>query len=324
MFDHFVVSVVVIPPLVVLAAFLVAGRLAPALAARVLAWSAVVVAVASTANLALFALHAVAEVPTVAHLMGWSSRIVAADTAQVPWVSWGSVPLLAAVAVAVGWTHRRHRRDLRAGRLFARADGDVVDVGWTRRRHRRDLPARADVVVVDDAAVTAFAVPGRGRPGWVVVTTGMRGALTGGQYTALLAHERAHLAGAHHRLVRLAELAGAAHPALRWVSARVGFLVERAADEQAAAEVGDRGLVARAVGEAALAAAGRPGLAQGVLHAVAGAVPLRVAALLRPVRRTHPLLAFVPIVLAAGTVVWTGEAVEDLRELLELAARWLG
>ncbi|GAB1823945.1 M48 family metalloprotease [Herbidospora sp. RD11066] len=304
MFDHFVVSVVVIPPLVVLAAFLVAGRLAPALAARVLAWSAVVVAVASTANLALFALHAVAEVPTVAHLMGWSPRIVAADTAEVPWVSWGSVPLLAAVAVAMLWTHWRHRRDLRAGRLFAHSGGDVV--------------------VVDDPAATAFAVPGGGRSGWVVVTTGMREALTDRQYAALLAHERAHLAGAHHRLVRLAELAGAAHPALRWVSARVGFLVERAADERAAAEVGDRGLVARAVGQAALAASGRPGLEMGVLHAAAGAVPLRVAALLGPVRRTHPLLALLPVLLAAATVVWTGEAVEDLRELLEAAGGWLG
>ncbi|WP_061295373.1 M56 family metallopeptidase [Herbidospora cretacea] len=301
MFDHFVVSVVVVPPLVVLAALLVAGRLPPALAARVLAWSAVVVAVASTVNLALFALHAVAEVPTVAHLMGWSPGVVAADTAQVPWVPWGSMPLLAAVLAAVGWTHRRHRRDLRAGRLFAQGEGDVV--------------------VVDDEAATAFAVPGGGRRGWVVVTTGMRAALTGPQYAALLAHERAHLAGSHHRLVRLAELAGAAHPALRWVSARVGFLVERAADESAAAETGDRGLVARAVGQAALVAAGRPGL--GALHAAAGAVPRRVAALLGPVRPTHPLLASVPIALAAGTVVWTGEAVEDLRELLEAAARYL-
>lgn len=301
MFDHFVVSVVVVPPLVVLAALLVAGRLPPALAARVLAWSAVVVAVASTVNVALFALHAVAEVPTVAHLMGWSPGVVAADTAQVPWAPWGSMPLLAAVVAAVGWTHRRHRRALRAGRLLARGDGDVV--------------------VVDDEAATAFAVPGGGRRGWVVVTTGMRAALTEPQYAALLAHERAHLAGSHHRLVRLAELAGAAHPALRWVSARVGFLVERAADESAAAETGDRRLVARAVGQAALTAAGRPGL--GALHAAAGAVPRRVAALLGPVRPTHPLLASVPIALAAGTVVWTGEAVEDLRELLEAAARYL-
>ncbi len=68
-------------------------------------------------------------------------------------------------------------------------------------------------------------------------------------------------------------------------------------------------------------AAGRLGL--GALHAAAGAVPRRVAALLDPVRPTHPLLAFVPIALAAGTVVWTGEAIEDLRELLEAAAGWM-
>nr|WP_062339813.1 M48 family metalloprotease [Herbidospora sakaeratensis] len=304
MFDHFVVSVVVVPPLAVLVAALVAGRLAPALAARVLAWSAVVVAVAGTANLLVFALHAVAEVPTVAHLMGWSDRVVRADVAEVPWVSWGSAPLLAAVVASTVWTHRRHRRDLRAGRSFPRPDGDVL--------------------VVDDPAVTAFAVPGR--PGWVVVTSGMRAALDDRQYAALLAHEHAHLDGAHHRLVRLAELAGAAHPALRWVSAKVGFLVERAADERAAAEVGDRRLVARAVGQAALVAAGRPALERvpSVLHAAAGAVPRRVAALLAPERRTSTLPALLPILVAVGTVVWTGEAVEDLRELLEQAAGWLG
>ncbi|WP_062428247.1 M48 family metalloprotease [Herbidospora daliensis] len=304
MFDHFVVSVVVVPPLAVLVAALVAGRLAPALAARVLAWSAIVVAVAGIANLLVFVLHAVAEVPAVAHLMGWSDRVVAADVAGVPWVPWLCVPLLAAAAASMAWTHRRHRRDLRAGRLFPRPDGDVL--------------------LVDDDAVTAFAVPGR--PGWVVVTSGMRAALTDRQYTALLAHERAHLDGAHHRLVRLAELAGAAHPALRWVSAQVGFLVERAADERAAAEVGDRRLVARAVGQAALLAAGRPGLGRvpSVLHAAAGAVPRRVAALLAPERRTSALPALLPILVAAGTVVWTGEAVEDLRELLEQAAGWLG
>ncbi|GIH78563.1 M56 family metallopeptidase [Planobispora longispora] len=317
MFDHFVWSVVVSPPLIVLAASVVSGRIAPALAARLLAWSAAVVAAASTANLAVFALKAIAELPAVGRVMGWSSTVVRDDTAGVPWVSWGSLLLLAAVSVALWRTHRRHRRDLRAARLLPRPDGDVL--------------------LVEDVAVTAFAVPGapggRGRPrdpGWVVVTTGMREALTGEQYAALLAHERAHLAGAHHRLVRLAELAGAAHPALRWVGAQVGFLVERAADEQAAAETGDRRLVARAVGAASLAATrarragARPGTASNVLNAVGpaagpGVIPRRVAALLRPTGRSRTLLSLLPALVAAGTVVWTGEAIYDLQELLRFA-----
>lgn len=304
MFDHFVWSVVVSPPLIVIAAYLVAGRLAPARAARVLAWSAAVVAAASMANLTVFALKAVAEVPAVAGALGWSSAVVRADTAQVPWVSWGSLVLVVAAAASMGWTHRRHRRDLRAAQGFSRP--------------------RDGVLLVEDDAVTAFAVPGASRdPGWVVVTTGMREALTPRQYEALLAHERAHLAGAHHRLVRLAELAGAAHPALRWVSRQVGFMVERAADEEAAAEVGDRRLVAQAVGQAALAST-RSGRASHVLHVAGqarpGAVPRRVAALLRPARRTHPMVAVVPVVVALATVVWTGEAIWDLLELLWLAA----
>ncbi|MBB5081927.1 M56 family metallopeptidase [Nonomuraea endophytica] len=317
MFDHFVWSVVVSPPLIVLAAFAVAGRLAPALAARVLAWSAAIVAAAGMANLAVFAMKAVAEVPAVAQAMGWSAAVVRDDTARVPWVSWGSLVLLIVATAAAGWAHRRHRRDLRTARSFPRPEGDVL--------------------LVDDPAVTAFAVPGRspGRglprdPGWVVVTTGMREALSREQYTALLAHERAHLAGAHHRLVRLAELAGAAHPALRWVSGQVGFLVERAADEQAAAEVGERRLVAQAVGRAALVAAraraGSRGAltpASSMLHAAGpsrpGVVPRRVAALLRPVPGTTALLWLVPALVAAGTVVWTGEAIYDLQELLRFA-----
>ncbi|MFI6291233.1 M56 family metallopeptidase [Nonomuraea sp. NPDC050790] len=317
MFDHFVWSVVVSPPLIVLAAFAVAGRLAPALAARVLAWSAAIVAAAAMANLTVFALKAVAEVPAVARAMGWSATVVRDDTAHVPWVSWGSLALLIAASAAVGMTHHRHRRDLRAARLLPRPEGDVL--------------------LVDDAAVTAFAVPGdspgRGLPrdpGWVVVTTGMRAALSDEQFAALLAHERAHLAGAHHRLVRLAELAGAAHPALLWVSRQVGFLVERAADEQAADEVGERRLVAQAVGQAALVAArsragARGGLApaSSMLHVASparpGVVPRRVEALLRPARGTTALLWLVPALVAAGTVVWTGEAIYDLQELLRLA-----
>ncbi|GAA4078762.1 M48 family metalloprotease [Nonomuraea soli] len=304
MFDHFVWSVVVSPPLIVVAARLVAGGLAPARAARVLAWSAAVVAAASTANLAVFALKAVAEVPAVAGVLGWSPEVVQADTAQVPWVSWASLVLVVAAVASVGRTHRRHRRDLRAAQVFSRP-GDGV-------------------LLVEDDAVTAFAVPGASRdPGWVVVTTGMREALTARQYQALLAHERAHLAGAHHRLVRLAELAGAAHPALWWVSRQVGFLVERAADEEAAAEVGDRRLVAQAVGQAALAST-RSGRVSQVLHVAGqarpGAVPRRVSALLRPARRTRRMPAVVPVAVAVATVVWTGEAIWDLLELLWLAA----
>jgi Zn-dependent protease with chaperone function len=301
MFDHFVWSVVVVPPLVVLVVRLLADRLPPAAAARAVAWSAVVVAAASTVNLLLFALKAVAQVPAVGRTFGWSARVVTADTAAEPWVPWLSVVLLAAVAVSVTLRWRRHRDVLALGRL--------QDPG--------------PLVVLPDPAARAFAVPGR--PGYVVVTTGMRALLTDRQFDALLAHEQAHLSGRHHRLARLAGLAAAAHPALWWVARHVDYLIERAADEAAAAEVGSRRTVAHAIGAAALATAGTGPATAGrpVLHAAVahGIVPRRVALLLAP--RTWPaagLLCLLPTALAAFTVAWSLEAGLDLVELL-LAAR---
>src|SRR5262249_12585225 len=70
----------------------------------------------------------------------------------------------------------------------------------------------------------------------------------------LLAHERSHLRRGHHRYIRLTELAIAALPFLSPLDARLRFAIERWADEDAAAEVGDRAVVASAIARAALAA----------------------------------------------------------------------
>ncbi|GAA3776432.1 M48 family metalloprotease [Plantactinospora mayteni] len=296
MFDHFVWSVVVVPPLMVVATRLLVDRLAPSLAAVILVWSAVTAAVASVVNLVVFALKAVAELPAVGRALGWSSRLVADDTAHVPWVSWLSVGLLLVVTVAVARRWRRHRRALDLAHAVP--------------------PDTGRLVMLPDQAAQAYAVPGR--PGHVVVTTGMRELLTSPQFDALLAHEHAHLTSGHHRLVRLAELAAATHPALWWVARHVDYLVERAADEQAAAAVGSRRTVAHAIGVAALAARdGRndpPGL---YAASPGGVVPRRVAQLLRP-RATlrSPALRVLPVSLALASLVWTGEAVYDLVELL--------
>jgi Zn-dependent protease with chaperone function len=298
MFDHFLVSVVVAPPVIVALVRLVAGRIAPARSAVVLAWSAAVVAGSSVVNLAVFAVVAAAEVPAVGRAFGWSTRVVAADTARVPWVVWLSVVLLVAAGVSVGRRWRMHRRTL--------------------ARARDQFPSSDGLLVVADGSPQAFAVPGR--PGHVVVTTGMRDLLSARHLDALLAHERAHLAGRHHRLVLLADLAAAAHPALRWVARQVDYLVERAADEAAAVRTGSRRTVAEAIGRAALASTRS---AHGLNAATpGGVVPRRVAALLRPGAGMNLwVLGALPAGLAAFTLAWTGEAVYDLVELLTLAAR---
>ncbi|GAB2578125.1 membrane protein [Paractinoplanes abujensis] len=305
MFDHFVVSVVVCPVLVALTVRWLAGRLRPEAAVTVLVVSIVTAAAACLVSLAAFALKAVAELHPVAVRLGFSDAVVRADTSREPWAPGLSVVLLLVAVAGLTRVWRRHRRE------------DAVAAEF------RGLPVGTDrVALIDDTRAEAFAVPGT--PGRVVVTTGMRAALNDQQYGALLAHERAHLDSRHHQLVLLARLAAAVHPAFRWVTRRIEFLVERAADERAAEQVGDRRVVATAIGAAALRATHtRAGLpitpARQDLRA-AGVVPRRVASLLAP-RFSAGLLTLVavPVSVAAASVIWTGECVADLGELLYAA-----
>jgi Zn-dependent protease with chaperone function len=307
-FDHFIWSVVVCPVLVAVTVRLLADRLRPDAAVLFSVASIAVAAAAGVLNLAVFAVKAVAELPAVAGRVGFSDAMVRADTEYVPWVSWLSVVLLLTVFAGLGWVWWAHRRDAAFARRYAA------------------LPATDDqVVLLDDARAEAFAVPGR--PGRIVVTTGMRAALDERQYAALLAHERAHLAAGHHRLVQYARLSAAAHPVFWWLARRMEYLVERAADEHAATELRDRKVVARAIGAAALVSAGSGGAAALRMAPAsrdvrrAGAVPRRVASLIAP-RRAGFVLLSLPAAVAASSLVWTGECVYDFGQLLHAAWQW--
>ncbi|MBU2669003.1 M56 family metallopeptidase [Actinoplanes bogorensis] len=305
MFDHFVVSVIVCPVLVAVFVRWLADRLRPEAAVTVLVISIVTAAAACLVSLSAFALKAVAELHPVAVRLGFSDAVVRADTEREPWVSSLSAVLLLVAVAGMVRVARLHRREKQVAAEF------------------RGLPVDTDrVTMIDDIRAEAFAVPGA--PGRVVVTTGMRSALDDQQYSALLAHERAHLDARHHYLVLFARLAAAVHPAFRWLTRRIEFLVERAADERAAEQVGDRRVVAKAIGAAALRAAHtRVGLSMAPASwdlRSAGVVPRRVASLLAP-RFTAGLLALValPLAVAAGSVIWTGECVADFGELLYTA-----
>ncbi|NUT46759.1 MAG: M48 family metalloprotease, partial [Saccharothrix sp.] len=218
MFDHFAWSVLATPLLVLLGTVWTAERVRADLALRVFAWTAVVAAGAGAVTLAAFAAKALAELPFVAAWGHWSAEAVVADTAAVPWVSWVSLVWTCAIVAVAVVARARRARVLRAGR---------GEVSW--------LDGHDGVVVVDESGVDAFALPGtRSEPGRVVVTTGMLAALDEAQRAAVLAHERAHLAGGHHRLVWLTRLAAMVHPLLWPVATKVAYLAERAADEAAA------------------------------------------------------------------------------------------
>jgi Zn-dependent protease with chaperone function len=191
-------------------------------------------------------------------------------------------------------------------------------------RTAREFRDGGDLTVVVDERPMAHALPGR--PGRITVSTGMLALLSPAERRALLAHERAHLARRHHLFVAVTDVVAAASPLLWPLAGTIRFTTERWADEIAARQVGDRAVVARAVGKAALAGHGRaPGMA---LAATGGPVPRRVAALLSapPVHRLRSVLVspagvctVVVLALVAGSVIFSLDAVTDLHHTLWLA-----
>jgi Zn-dependent protease with chaperone function len=109
------------------------------------------------------------------------------------------------------------------------------------------LEPELDALVVDDANASAFCVGGA-RP-TVVFTTAALDSLSHDQVRAVLAHERAHLAHRHHRLLTAARVMARALPMiplLRQAPAELGRLIEMHADD-AATEQHDRAVLATAL-----------------------------------------------------------------------------
>ncbi|MER5946259.1 M56 family metallopeptidase [Streptomyces sp. NPDC001904] len=182
-----------------------------------------------------------------------------------------------------------------------------------------------DLLVVAGTDVDAFALPGyRGRAGRVVVTAGTLRTLKPGERDVLMAHERAHLAGRHHLLSAVVDLAAVVHPALRTVRTSLSFHLERWADEAAAEAVGDRRTAAAAIARAALARSSHDVTGYPLLSAARGPVPRRVEALLAPApsaptgrtRRTGAALATALALTVLGTVALA----YGLHEYVEYAA----
>ncbi|WP_018500234.1 M48 family metalloprotease [Parafrankia discariae] len=234
MVDQLLVSLALAPSAGVVASRILVDRLPPRVAVLGFTTAAVLFALASTASLLAFGM------PAAAGLIGFAPDLRAVarswQIAVAPlWASWTCLALGAAVMISVAVTGRRQHDSLHAARAEAAA-----------------LPGTGEVVVIPDGRPDAFALPGA--PGRIVVTEGMLAALGDGRHQALFAHERAHLAGRHHRFAFTARLAAAALPPLRPMVTLIDYAIERWADEQAAQEVGDRRSVAQVVGTAALAA----------------------------------------------------------------------
>jgi len=198
----------------------------------------------------------------------------------------GLAATAAALALAVlAW---RYGRSVQRAQRRTRAHAEAARI--TGRR----LPGGA-AVVLDAARPAAYCVPGR--PAAIVLTSAALAVLDPGQLTAVLAHERAHLAGRHHLLIALTRGLAATFPGVPLFSrgpAEVARLAEMCADDVAARRSSRPTLVtallAMGTGTAVPAAA---------LAATSGAVAARVQRLLEPA----PPARHARNRLALGTVI---------------------
>ncbi|WP_055489264.1 M56 family metallopeptidase [Streptomyces sp. TP-A0356] len=278
-----------------------ARRLAPRPAAWALACAALVTAAGWVGSLALLAFTGFAQIPQVAAEGRWSVSALRAEDPVYLVVAVVSALALAAGVVSLGVAAVRQGRH----------------VLWARRECAR-LPGDTELAVLDDDAPHAFALPGA--PGRIVVSRGMLRCLGDGEREALLAHERAHLRGRHYLFQTVWRLTAAVNPLLRPLVGTGSFVLERWADEEAAARVGSRKVVARAVGRAALASAAETPRSA-ALAATGGAVPQRVRALLAPPppHRTLPFVAGALLLTLCCTSL--ANAASDSEKMVDSARR---
>lgn len=297
-------------PVVVSALFWLTGArlgrlLPPATAVRLLSLGALLTALSSGFVLAVAAFLVLAQVPAVAALGHWSATsITAGDPVPLGVGVWAGTTVLVLLGAAV------HRSMLAARHLVAAAAAC-----------RRLGPGVEGLVILADDDPDAYALPGFG--GRVVVSTAMLRSLSADERRVLLAHEAAHLRHHHHLYAQLADLGAAANPLLRPLAAAVRAGIERWADEEAALEVGDRHLAARALARAGLARAHRPAsprrAPRAALAAVDTAVAQRTRALLAPQPRPHRWLAAAIVLLVLAGVTASAVTAHETEHRFEIA-----
>jgi Zn-dependent protease with chaperone function len=273
--------------LLAVTAHVVTRWLSPAVGAWSLAVAAAVVSLSSLWSLSLLVAFLVDDIPDTPLL----ELIPVPDVlsvATIPILGWCGYRVFAAL---------RRRRRLRAGLAAVVAPGD------------------GELVVVREGRPDAFAVAGR--PGRIVVTAAMLRALNAPQRRALLAHERAHLAGRHSLLLAVAQLAAAANPLLIPVRRAVGYLCERHADELAADATGDRALVAEALAAAAFAEGPARTVASPAFHRLG--VAARVTALMSPPLRYRSAGLVTAALIAAIAFTAAADVTDRFYELVRHA-----
>jgi Zn-dependent protease with chaperone function len=200
---------------------------------------------------------------------------------------------------SVQQAQRRTRAHAEAARITGRR---LPGAGWCRPCNgtggSRPGPA---AVVLDAPQPVAYCVAGR--PATIVLTSAALAVLDPAQLTAVLAHERAHLAGRHHLLIALTRALAASFPAVPLFTRgpqEVARLAEMCADDAAARHSGRPTLIAALLAMGTGAAVPAAGLA-----ATGCAITARVQRLLEPpcrARHARYRLALIAVIILLALV----------------------
>lgn len=273
-----------------------ARRLPPPAGAWLITLGVVAAALATNLALVLLSLPLIGQLAPIAEVGGWSSTVLEVnDPVRTPIAVAASAGLVVALL-----------RAGRAGVNMRRARG------WSREL-AKSLPVGRELVVVDEPARYAFALPGRSPH--IVASRGLLRALDASGRRAVLAHERAHLRHRHDLHLAIVNICAAACPVAGGLPRAARLACERWADERAAAAT-DRNTVANALTVTAGATRRLP------THALAiasDAVALRVLAMRAPRLHLRPQLWLPPVALLVAVVACDANAMVELHGLFEHA-----
>jgi Zn-dependent protease with chaperone function len=206
--------------------------------------------------------------------------------------------LLGGVAmIGLAW---RYGRSLHRSSVRTRAHAEAARI--TGRRAGPGTGHQNGVFVLEAAQPAAYSVPGR--PPAVVVTSGALAVLDSGQLTAVLRHERAHLAGRHHLLLAITRSLAAIVPGVplfERAGTEVTRLAEMRADDVAARHGERRTLLSALLTMGAGPAAGSAPAAW--LAATGGVIAARMHRLANPPARARSLGQGLALVTLTAAIV---------------------
>jgi beta-lactamase regulating signal transducer with metallopeptidase domain len=293
----------------------VVRRMRPSQSVLLVTAASLAVSLAAGIALTAIAVAVLAGLSSVAADEHWSAAVIRAELPIPVWLG-----VLAALTVPL--------------LLLRAAVRTVMIAGAMVRAERlcRELRAGAGpIVIVDDDSADAYTVAGL--RGCVVICRRLFRELSTEERRVLTAHELSHLDHRHHLFVHIADIAVAANPLLRPVSSAVRRGVERWADEDAAAALGDRRRAGLALARVALLRSALTAVPTGSgssrvwsdfplgrLGIAGSQVASRVQALLQPAPRnsTGRLVSAVGLAIV---VLATGLAsLDHIQEAIESAA----